>query len=640
MLVVAVALVGSIGLAAVLALGTGTSSGSPEPSVGSGLPSIPASSPATVVEAEALMRLAYGAPETPSPLRAPVQNHLWYHDGSWWGVFLSSETSDHRVHRLDGASGTWISTDTVVDERATAHMDVVWDGDALVVASAGLQPSARHALRITRFSYIPEARGYVRDADFPIEITDAGVEAVTLLRSADGRLWTAYRSGARLELNHSLDSDLAWRGPFVPEQAAGVVSQAALAGLGDHVALVWTRPSDDVLYLATHDVTGPADRWVISPPARIPGLGLGENDLSITTDPSPGATKLLIGVRLGLDEAERTPRLDPQLMIVEVSVGEEPLVHLFGRVRDQYGAPLLVLDGGARELLVFAPVPRAGGSIYYKRASLDDLEFRAGLGTPLISASAEHPRLRNLTSTKQAVDRESGLVIAATDQSTGVYAFAALGVDLGEGGDGPSPGPRVAGPILEQTFDGPAVGSRVTGWDVSGEPPPSFTIAVLTGADGSARLSTEGTGGRACAPIGALSEGRVRIEAEGLFNMPTEGEVHLLQVRGDAGEAASIRLREGQLVYPDGGERVETDRVLAPGRWYRSVLTLDIASQTYGVEVRDVVSGTAFLDEEGLDWRVTDSASLDRICAEVPEEAGLDLYLNNVLVVPVEGDGG
>lgn len=626
MLVVGVALIGSIGLAAVLALGDGSAPAEQPPLLS---PPAATSDASPDPAADMWPPLRYGPAQTASPLAGSSQHHLWFHDGAWWGVFLAGETSDHRIFLFDAEAGSWVPTTVVVDERSNAHMDVLWDGGALTVASAGTQPSERHALRITRFSYVAESRTYLRDADFPVAITDVGVEGVTLTRSSDGRLWVAYRAGTRLELNHSLDSDLSWRGPFVPEQAGGPVAEAAIAAMGDHVAMVWTTPDDDAVYLATHDVTGAPDRWLSGPAAPVPGLRLGDNDLAVAVDPSPGDVKLLIGVRIGLDDAESRPRLDPQVVVIEAAIGEEPRVHLFGRIRDQYGAPHLVVDASTRQLFVLAPVPRAGGTIYYKRASLDGIDFPAGLGMPLITGSADHPQVRNLTSTKQAIDQESGLLVAGTDQTTGVYAFGSLGLREGPAIGGPG---QVANPILNQTFDGLPVGSPITGWELSGEPAPAFAIAILTGADGSARLSTEGSAGRACARLGGISDGQLRVEADGLYNIPTEDELHLLQVRGDAGEAASVRLREGQLVYPDGDRRVASDRVLAPGRWYRSTLTLDVEARTYAIEVSDLVSGTTLLSEDGLAWRIAGSSSLNRACVEVPAEAGLDLYLNNVLI--------
>jgi hypothetical protein len=629
-LLVAVVLVGSIGLAAALALGDPSATNEPNPSRRTPTGSETAA-PTLEAVTESWEAISYGPPDTPSPLRATPQNHLWFHDDSWWGVFLSADTADHRIYRLDPEEGRWTATGVVVDERTFAHMDVLWDGASLVVASAGPQATARHALRITRFTYVAEAGSYLRDADFPAQLTDSGVEAVTVVRAADARLWVAYRAGTHIEMNHSLESDLAWRGPFVPEQADGVAAEAALAAIGDHVALVWTTPTDDAVYAAIHDVTGPADLWISLSPAPMPGLSLGENHVSVAADPSPGAERLFVAVRLGLDTVESPDRLDPQIMLAEMRVDEEPRVHLFGRVRDQYGPPHVVVDGESRVLYLLAPVPRAGGSIYVKWASLDNLAFSTGIGTTFLEATGDHPQLRALTATKQALDTSSGLMVAATDQSAGVYAFGSLGVAKGTGsGAPPSSGPTITAPLLDQTFDGVPVNSDVAGWEVSEDSGAPFQIAVLSGADGSARLTATEVDARACARIELQTEGVLRIEAESLFNVATPADVFLLQVRGDGGEVASVRMREGLLVYPDGEERVETDRVLLPGRWYRSEIELDFGSQTYTLRVRDVASGTSLISEDGLDWRTAEVPSVNRICIEVPAVEGLDLYLDNV----------
>ncbi|MDQ4036625.1 MAG: hypothetical protein M3153_11995, partial [Chloroflexota bacterium] len=194
-LLVMLMLVVSIGIAVVLSSEVRESprvSGSPEAPVPTGAPiaTSPAPTPAAMPES-----FAFGEPNTPSPGETG-QSRLWFHDGEWWGVFLNGPTGDQRVFRFDANSRAWTDTGVAVDERAFALMDIVSDGDRVVIASAGPQPEPRHALRIVRFSYDPAARIYRRDANFPIPITDLGVESLTAARSDDGRLWVAYRQGA------------------------------------------------------------------------------------------------------------------------------------------------------------------------------------------------------------------------------------------------------------------------------------------------------------------------------------------------------------------------------------------------------------------------------------------------------------
>ena len=405
-----------------------------------------------------------------------------------------------------------------------------------------------------------------------------------------------------------------------------------MASLGTLVAIVWTRPLDDLVSMAWHDTGGPDDLWQASPDAPVTGLRLGEDQLSVATDRSPGAERLFVAVRTSAEEAPNRGRLDPQVVVVEFSTDADPMSYLFGRVEEQHGGPIILVNSDARELYVAASAPKAGGPIYYKTASLDRIAFPTGLGTLLIPATEQHPRLESPTSTKQALDETSGLVIAATDTLAGLYGFGALGVDATAGTPAPSDGSPAAVPIVDNTFDGLAVGAAVPGWVVDGDPLPSFVIRVLTGSNSSARLSSSTTDARACVAFREISEGVLRVEAETLFNLATEGELRMLQVRGVSGELVAIRLRNREVVYQDGPTRVRSGLILAPGRWYHSVLTLDLATKTYAIELRDATDDSILLQDEGLVWRSTDSSIVNRVCAELPPQPGLDLYLDDVRV--------
>jgi len=575
---------------------------------------------------------AFAQPNSPSPTDE-AQSRLWFHDGEWWGVFLTAATGDQRIFRLDPASDAWIDTGVIVDDRPFARMDVIWDGERLVVASAGRQSVPRHALRIVRFSYDPSTRTYRRDANFPLPITEVGVEGVMVVRSDDGRLWVAYRQGSRMAIDHSLDSDLAWRGPFAPAAAEGTIDRLAIASLGTHVAVIWTRPSEDAVFTAWHDTTGPEDVWQPGADTPLAGLRFGEDDLSVAADRSPGAERLFVAVRTSAERASNQGRLDPQVVVVELRLNADPTTYLVGRVEDRHAGPIILINSDARELYVVAAAPKAGGAIYYKTASLDRIMFQTGVGTLLVPAAVAHPRLVNPTSTKQALDNNSGMVVAATDTGAGLYAFGALGV-----GDGtavtpvPSSSSPAAAPLVDNTFDGLAVGAQVPGWVVEGEPLPSFVIRVLSGSDSSARLSSSTTAARACIATGDVSEGVLRVEAETLTNLASAEELRLLQVRGATGEVASVRLRDGEVVYGDGTARVRSGLFLAPGRWYRSVLVLDFASQTYAVELRNAADDSILLQDGGLGWRSIESSIVKRLCAELPPQPGLDLYLDDVRV--------
>jgi len=570
------------------------------------------------------------------PAGSGAQSRLWFNDGSWWGVFLTSTSADQRIFRLDATAEAWIDTGVVVDDRSNAKVDVLWDGDRLLVASAGEGAQERHALRLNRFGYDPATGQYLRSPNFPLRLTAAGVTGATLARAGDGRLWVAYREGARLTLDHSLESDQQWNGPVTLDVAPGRVDAVGMATVGRRIGLVWTLTTEDALRVAWLDPELGTDGWTADPPIPIPALQFGEDAIGMAVDRSPGAERLFVGLRTSADRVTDRQRLAPLVVVAQLRPGADAVTHLVSRVEDAHGGPSLVVDAEARLLHVVMGAPVSGGTIYRKSVSLDRLEFAGGVGQPIIPASAELPSLGSPTMTKQSVDRGTGIVVAATDPSVDLWGFGSLGVAPTTAEPPVDPDDRAL--LLNYTFSGLAEGDDPPGWEVDGDPLPEFAVVSLSGSNSSARLSATTTDARTCAGFTVEGAEQLRAGANTLFNAPSTGDIRLLQLRGRGGEAAAVRLREGEVVYTDGDTRVRTGLILNPGRWYRITLALELATRTYGVQVRDVVDDEILLEDSGLGWTAQIEV-VDRVCSEISPQAGLELYLDDVRVRS-RGEGG
>jgi hypothetical protein len=104
----------------------------------------------------------------------------------------------------------------------------------------------------------------------------------------------------------------------------------------------------------------------------------------------------------------------------------------FGRVSDCHTRPIVMLDSEHQMVYVFATAPNTGcpysgypGTIFMKSSPMSDLSFVDGRGTPLIRDSAS-PNLNNVTSTKQSVTSQTGLVVLASNDVTQRYWHADL----------------------------------------------------------------------------------------------------------------------------------------------------------------------------------------------------------------------
>jgi hypothetical protein len=227
-------------------------------------------------------------------------------------------------------------------------------------------------------------------------------------------------------------------------------------------------------------------------------------------------------------------------------------------------------------------------------------------------------------------------VVAATDPSVDLWGFGSLGVAPTTAEPPVDPDDRAL--LLNYTFSGLAEGDDPPGWEVDGDPLPEFAVVSLSGSNSSARLSATTTDARTCAGFTVEGAEQLRAGANTLFNAPSTGDIRLLQLRGRGGEAAAVRLREGEVVYTDGDTRVRTGLILNPGRWYRITLALELATRTYGVQVRDVVDDEILLEDSGLGWTAQIEV-VDRVCSEISPQAGLELYLDDVRVRS-RGEGG
>jgi hypothetical protein len=80
----------------------------------------------------------------------------------------------------------------------------------------------------------------------------------------------------------------------------------------------------------------------------------------------------------------------------------------------------LLIDESNLVLHVFATSSESGGTIRTKSSGIGSIAFPAGLGTTFLRDAASNT-LNNATSTKDNVTRTSGLVLLASNDTTGYY---------------------------------------------------------------------------------------------------------------------------------------------------------------------------------------------------------------------------
>ncbi|HEX6885078.1 MAG TPA: PKD domain-containing protein [Planctomycetota bacterium] len=421
--------------------------------------------------------LAQGAPGPSyagvqgSPSAAKAQSKLWWNDGSWWGCLWSVAGRSWTIHRLDAATETWIDTGTAVGPRSADRADCLWDGAKLCIATnrytngAG---QAGHALELHRFGYDPDTGVYALDAGFPVAIGDASTEVLTLERDSTGRLWAAWTAQRHVWVAHTLGDDRRWSLPALHPRIPGELSGddvCALVAVPDgRLALLWSdQPGSAFRCSLRGDADAPAD-WG---PAEVVVDG-------------PGAVDDQLSVRAARDGrlfAALKSATDFVLLAERGVLGGWSLT-IVAPPAAGWSRPLLVLDDEQRVVHLFGVSPGPLGAVYHKSAPMDAPAFGAGVGAPILVDPGQ-PAFADPTSTKQAVDGRTGLVVLASHRPRREYGHHhdALG--------GTTPAPPLARFAADEPR-GPAP-LRVRFLDDSGGDPTQWSWSFGDGATSAAQ---------------------------------------------------------------------------------------------------------------------------------------------------------
>jgi hypothetical protein len=401
-----------------------------------------AASPGAAEPVEAGYR-SFSFGKTPSaPTAKDPQSKLWFHDGSWWGTLWNTNAKRHEIHRLDRATQRWTATGVAVDERATARADMLSHGARLYAVTAGTSEStAGHAPRVHRFAYDAQTRAYSRDLG-PVQVGSGGTSSASIAKDSSGTVWITYAQGRAVRVSHSTTSEGTWAAPFVLPGATNLLGEdePAMVAFRGKVGIMWSNQNTWTYHFATHqDGATPAD-WQ----SRVVHQAFREADNHINLkaledDPA--------GQVFAVVKTELTSPGQPLHYVLVLKHDGSWAKHVFARTQDDHTRAQLAIDPENRRLYVFATAPCcSGGAIYYKEADLDAIAFEPGLGTRLISSSAD-PNINNVTTTKQPLSTASGLVAIAADDRTDFYLHAdletlqrppAVQIDSGPSGATPS----------------------------------------------------------------------------------------------------------------------------------------------------------------------------------------------------------
>jgi hypothetical protein len=393
-------------------------------------------SPAAAGAATGYRDFAWSAPGVNGPSAEKPQSKLWYNDGAWWGDLFDRSSNTWRIYRLDSATQTWSNTGTTVDPRPATWADALWDGTRLYVASAGRSPSSgADSARLYRFSYSASTRTYTLDGGYPTTIASGGMEAIVLDKDSTGALWATWTRNNQVYVN-TTGATGAWGTPFVIPVAGTTVSPddiSSVVSFSGNIGVMWSNQVDEAMYFAVHRNGDPPTTWTAVKKA-VQGSKMADDHINLKSLQEING-QVFATVKTSLSDLQASNPSAPLILLLK----RDPATGAWSNtpvstVGDDQTRPILMLSPSQDRLWVFATTPVGGGTInsgtaktaiYYKTASMSAPSFAPGKGTPFIQTAGDE-YINNPTSTKQVATASSGVVVLASDNTSGFYMHGVI----------------------------------------------------------------------------------------------------------------------------------------------------------------------------------------------------------------------
>lgn len=458
-----------------------------------------------------------------APTGQKPESKLWYTSDGWFGLLWSSSRNQWRIHRFNWSSDTWTDTGVVVDSRAKAEGDALWDisSQKLYISmhiKEGASTSDMSA-KLYRFSYA--AGSFSPDAGYPIALTSGAIEALVIDRDTTGLIWgtwtVASGTGRKVVVTHATSSaNQAFVTPFTPQvSGSGNLDKddiSTLVAYDGKIGVMWSNQNADTVYFASH-VDGASDsEWQLNP--ALSGPKWADDHLNIKSLSADPAGRVFAAVKTSLNDVNPSNSNQPLILLLVLDGNGTWKRTTVDRIVDgNQTRPIVLVSPDTRRVYVFAAGPCcSGGVVYTKSADLDNPSFPTGNGDPFIKL-ANDSTINNPSSTKQPVTAASGLLVIAADDHSHFYVHNKLTIGGGGGPDttpptvsltAPADGASVSGPttISADAFDN--VGVTHVDFSVNGN-----VVATDSSAPYSTNADFSGT------PEGSATVGAQAFDAAG-----------------------------------------------------------------------------------------------------------------------------
>jgi hypothetical protein len=392
------------------------------------------------------------APLGGSPTGSKPESRLWFNNG-WWASLFNPGASEHRIYRLNTATGAWSDTGVAIDTRDSSRSDTLWDAASgkLYVAShvfgtSGKPTTSGKAGRIYRYSYNAASGTYSLDSGFPVTVNAAKTETLVIDKDSTGILWATWTQGSRVYVNHAASgNDTAWGTPYIVPGAGTQLTTDDISSLihfgGTHIGVMWSNQSDHHFYFAVHN-DGAGDSAGSWSSSVVPVSYTSDDHVNLKAD---SAGRVYAAVK-----SSETAKSQPLNTLLVRSASGTWSSTTFGTAADSQTRPIVALDDQIGVIHMFATCPQppkrsgqSGGDICEKTAPMSNPSFPPGIGTAVIR-QAGVPDMNDATTTKQNVTSTTGLVVLANNATSKTYwhmqeALPAPVAPIGGGRKGKAP---------------------------------------------------------------------------------------------------------------------------------------------------------------------------------------------------------
>jgi hypothetical protein len=347
------------------------------------------------------------------PTAEKPESKLWFTDGTWWSVMISG-SGGHKIFRLNPDSQVWTNTGVVVDTRTNTHVDVLFSGSTLYVASHVFDAdggSAGGPSRLYRFSYDAGTDRYTLLGS-PQTINSRNSETLVIAKDSVGRLWATWTQGTEVWANRTTGGDVTWGTPFKVSGDNAIATDdisSVIAYGGNRIGIMWSDQAGTPAFrfISRADSTTSTTAFSAVEVAKS-GSGIADDHINLKTDSSG---RIFAAVKTSTD---------PQVLLLIRAAGGGWTSRTFGREADDHTRPIVLIYERQENsrLFVFAATRVDGPRhIYFKETSLDNPSFPTGAGTAAIDGA----EVNDPTSTKGNLTDTTDLLVQASGETGGNY---------------------------------------------------------------------------------------------------------------------------------------------------------------------------------------------------------------------------